>query len=513
MPAWSADLTTDQIDALAGFILSPLGSRLFTDNCGDCHMAPELVASNPLELKTALEQGPAYPAHASLETPQWTEILSQEELNSLVNFLIAPDGQRLFQINCAPCHGSSVAFAGDEEKLRTVISQGGLHLEMPPWREKLNPSELDILARFVVDPSSVANGQTLFDQYCASCHGERIPRADEFYAARETIASGGGHETMPVWGSVLTPEQITALVSYTLSAVEGKSLEVGQELFGQNCSPCHGEFGEGGPNPARPDDIIMPISTSEYLKTRDDFTLRAVISQGQPNFGMSPFASSNGGPLDDDQIDAIVDYMRSWEANPPVELPPDVSAAQSTLSGSDIYLDLCSQCHGINGEGGIGPALNDPGFQESATEQYLFDTINTGHASTAMIGWGEILTAEQISEVIKFIQQLEPGEGKPVPTPTAGPITFTDNILPIFEAKCVICHGTLGGWDGSNYEAVMTSGNNAPVVIPGDTQGSLLAQKLLGTQTIGDIMPPGGKLSNDEIQIILDWIELGAPEN
>jgi len=32
MPAWSSDLTTDQIDALAGFILSPAGSHLFTQS-------------------------------------------------------------------------------------------------------------------------------------------------------------------------------------------------------------------------------------------------------------------------------------------------------------------------------------------------------------------------------------------------------------------------------------------------------------------------------------------------
>ncbi len=30
MPAWSGDLSTDEIDALAGFILSPKGSQLFT---------------------------------------------------------------------------------------------------------------------------------------------------------------------------------------------------------------------------------------------------------------------------------------------------------------------------------------------------------------------------------------------------------------------------------------------------------------------------------------------------
>jgi quinol-cytochrome oxidoreductase complex cytochrome b subunit len=47
MPAWSGDLTTDQIDALAGFILSPAGSQVFNQNCGACHSAPEVVAGNP----------------------------------------------------------------------------------------------------------------------------------------------------------------------------------------------------------------------------------------------------------------------------------------------------------------------------------------------------------------------------------------------------------------------------------------------------------------------------------
>ena len=63
---------------------------------------------------------------------------------------------------------------------------------------------------------------------------------------------------------------------------------------------------------------------AEYLKTRDDVTLRNIISNGQPNFGMSPFGVEFGGPLEGEQISAIVDYMRSWETNPPVDLPPDI---------------------------------------------------------------------------------------------------------------------------------------------------------------------------------------------
>jgi hypothetical protein len=57
---------------------------------------------------------------------------------------------------------------------------------------------------------------------------------------------------------------------------------------------------------------------------------------------------------------------------------------------------------------------------------------------------------------------------------------------------------------------VVGSGAHGPAVIPGDPQGSLLAQKLLGTQAEGAIMPPAGALPQSKIQIILDWIAAGA---
>jgi cytochrome c551/c552 len=57
----------------------------------------------------------------------------------------------------------------------------------------------------------------------------------------------------------------------------------------------------------------------------------------------------------------------------------------------------------------------------------------------------------------------------------------------------------------------MTSGNNGPVVVAGDIVNSILAQRVSGTQ--GAIMPPTGKMSDAEVQIILDWIAAGAPEN
>ena len=513
MPAWNADLTSDQIDALAGFILSPGGSQLFTEACGKCHQAPELVAGDPLKLKSVIEQGPQYPAHQSAGVPNWSETLSQEQRTTLLNFLVAPDGQRLFETNCSTCHGTSVAFSGTRDELRQLISQGGQHLEMPPWREKLSDAQIETLAAYVVDPASTPDGKDLFQKNCVGCHGDRVPKATDVAQAKEMIASGGAHQTMPVWGTVLTAQQLDALTDYTLQASKGTPLEVGQNLFAANCTVCHGDFGEGGPNPTRAGDIIAPISTAEFLKTRDDFTLRSIIAQGQPNFGMSPFGAAYGGPLDDASLDALVAFIRSWEQNPPVEIPPEVAAPEATpaatRTGAEIYAEVCVQCHGPQGEGGVGPALNDPKFQAANTDQDIFNTISKGHQSTSMIAWSDVLSADQIQQLVDFIRQFQQQSSA---TP-AGEVSYTKDVAPIFKAKCAVCHGSMGGWNAKSYDTVMSSGDNAPTVFAGDSKNSLLAQKILGTQTEGSIMPPRGNLSKTEIQTILDWIDAGALNN
>lgn len=514
MPAWNGDLSSDQIDELAGFILSPGGSQLFNTNCSACHKVEDLVGGNPLDLKNSIDEGLTFSPHANLPAADWSTALTNDEKTSLLNFLIAPDGQRLFTIYCSGCHGQSVAYSGDVTQLRQTIVQGGQHLTMPPWQNTLSSTQIDTLANYVVNPSAVPDGQALFQQYCSTCHGTRIPSATDVNQARQTIASGGAHQTMPVWGNVLTQAQIDALVNFVVTSAEGTSLQRGQTLFEQNCAPCHGDFGEGGPNPGNPNQIIAAIGTAEFLNTRDDTTLFQIISQGQPDQGMSPFGTANGGTLEDDQINSIVAYLRSWQANPPVTTPPQFSLPAVSLSADDIYKKICAQCHGQNGEGTtVGPTLND---LSDDTDQEISAVISRGITNTTMLSFESLLSDSQLQGLVAIIRQFPPSQTSPQPTPTGQPIpstpTFEASILPIFQQKCVMCHGELGGWNGTNYQAVMTSGDHGPVVIPGDIIDSLLSQKIQGTATIGGIMPPGGELTDATIQIILDWITAGAPE-
>lgn len=130
-----------------------------------------------------------------------------------------------------------------------------------------------------------------------------------------------------------------------------------------------------------------------------------------------------------------------------------------------------------------------------------------------MVAWGQVLSPSQLRELVGFIRTLSSAPATAAPT-ASGPVSFSAQVEPILQAKCVACHNNqtkLGGWDATSYAGVMTSGTHAPVIKPGDVAGSLLAGKLTGTQ--GTLMPPSGALPAGELQIILDWIAAGAKDD
>lgn len=99
---------------------------------------------------------------------------------------------------------------------------------------------------------------------------------------------------------------------------------------------------------------------------------------------------------------------------------------------------------------------------------------------------------------------------------TGSTMSFKADIQPIFNASCTPCHITrkTAGLGLSNYNDVTAGGNDGVVVKPGDASGSLLVQKIKGTQSIGVRMPYGrSPLPADQIQRISDWVAQGAKNN
>jgi hypothetical protein len=92
-------------------------------------------------------------------------------------------------------------------------------------------------------------------------------------------------------------------------------------------------------------------------------------------------------------------------------------------------------------------------------------------------------------------------------------LTVWADVSPIFQTNCVSCHGGNGGLFLDSYNHTLTTGNHAPVVVAGDSNGSLLYQAVTGTATIIPQMPLGmAPLLAADIEIIRNWIDDGALE-
>jgi mono/diheme cytochrome c family protein len=96
--------------------------------------------------------------------------------------------------------------------------------------------------------------------------------------------------------------------------------------------------------------------------------------------------------------------------------------------------------------------------------------------------------------------------------PQAGPVSYSRQIAPIFEAKCSECHGAEtkeAGLDLSTYESVMKGSEYGTVIEAGDAAGSLLIEMV----SAGEMPQDNDPLPAEEIDLIRSWIQAGATNN
>jgi len=99
----------------------------------------------------------------------------------------------------------------------------------------------------------------------------------------------------------------------------------------------------------------------------------------------------------------------------------------------------------------------------------------------------------------------------PTETPVAS-VSFINDVLPIFENSCNKCHGVeqvKEGLDMRTYETLMAGSFNGTVITPGNAEDSFLVQQLLD----GEMPKRGPKLTLEQIQIIINWVNAGALNN
>ena len=188
-------------------------------------------------------------------------------------------------------------------------------------------------------------------------------------------------------------------------------------------------------------------------------------------------------PVVASQDDFVTDIEISRGPEPESHFNPNWIALHN-----EAFNTSCSACH----------TMDDPG-----------GTSNTSFCSNSACH-GNVYTyagfdAPALREILK--SQLPPPEPVTEPPAQVDTPTYDNYAGPLFETKCSACHGDLasGGLKLTTYADAMKGGADGPVIVPGDSGNSLLYQ----IQSEGKHF---AKLTADELEIIKQWIDSGAPE-
>ena len=224
---------------------------------------------------------------------------------------------------------------------------------------------------------------------------------------------------------------------------KGKQIEIGAELFEINCRGCHGPRGEGIPGLAPPlndahfftrrldevgwqgglkDYVIATVSSGRQVSTRPD------LYPGSGSPAMPTWSDRYGGPLRDDQIQALATFIINWESTAigdaeisqlPTLTPSAADSADPVVRGQAVYLNSgCGACHVIEGVsvGEIGPPLSSIGLTAAdrvsglSAEEYIRQSIVDpsaylvdGYDDLMLKNFADSLSGTQLDDLVAFL--------------------------------------------------------------------------------------------------------------
>ncbi len=168
-------------------------------------------------------------------------------------------------------------------------------------------------------------------------------------------------------------------------AQDAKAMAIGERLFMNNCSQCHGSDAHGSrgfPN----------LTDNDWLYGGAPETIVETITNGRHGM-MPPMVAAVGGP---DDVKDVAQYVLSLSNS-----EHDVNRA---ALGKDKFT-ACAACHGADGKGNqaVGaPNLTDDIWLHGAGEAAIIDRINNGK-SNQMPAQGTRLTPEQIHVLAAYV--------------------------------------------------------------------------------------------------------------
>ena len=208
-------------------------------------------------------------------------------------------------------------------------------------------------------------------------------------------------------------KMVWALLSWAALAVSGAAhaqsasqamIDIGAELFEENCEACHQADAIGAPG------IAPSLTNPELLAISSDAFLEGTIRDGRDDTGMPPFAH-----IGRKNARAIVAYLRSHtdEENRAAEVDAQPEAQGDPRLGKQWYLNICATCHGSSGNGyeseGAGTAIGLPGFLDKVSDGFIRETIKYGRSNTRMLAFQgpealANLSDQEIDDIIVYLR-------------------------------------------------------------------------------------------------------------
>jgi mono/diheme cytochrome c family protein len=144
---------------------------------------------------------------------------------------------------------------------------------------------------------------------------------------------------------------------------------------------------------------------------------------------------------------AILASFQIYLLREPVRIA-SVEASDKAIAvnaGQALFKTDCTLCHGSNGEGDVGPALNDKTFLNTTSDDTIFSVISSGVPGTQMPAWNQAhggpLTDQDITQVVAYIRAWQPTATDIRSAPPRGD---SGRGRTIFNSVCVTCHGDNG---------------------------------------------------------------------
>lgn len=192
------------------------------------------------------------------------------------------------------------------------------------------------------------------------------------------------------------------------------STDTGRELYARYCQLCHAPDATGYAADEAPS-----LVSSTFLESASDAYIARGIRFGRPNTAMAAYGKARGGPLDDQQIAAIVRFLRS---KGPRAIPLSKRAVSGDAArGGALFARDCQECHGSAREPGKAPQLHNPELLAAASPAFLRHAIVKGRPPTRMPALEKRLTPQEIDDVVAYLMSGRTRAPSATPLTAAAP--------------------------------------------------------------------------------------------